>query len=320
MPAHDVMKGKSLYFIVISFALSIFFFSPIRAHAATDTLVEQVIPPSANNSACAQLQVSELHPYIYEGALHSFEFTISNPTYVALGGTVGDSPVDFQYMSRWQDAQGMLRIHVDIPSTSLERDLPIHIVLLSGTGQVTCAASVSSIVPAVYQPHYPTNTGGGTPISNPPVTTGGSPSTPTGQTGNEGQGTVGTSGEATSAPMFVGALHSLGNLCQVGGASRLWIVLVVLYALFVLTLILQRPDSFGERTLEWNIALILVLFLGLVAFWYLSLSCRTGPWAPAASTGIAVIGLVGLMILGRPMTRPVLLLEKKEGEGSEKKK
>ena len=109
--------------------------------------------------------------------------------------------------------------------------------------------------------------------------------------------------------MLVGALHSLGNLCQIGGASRLWIVLIVLYGLFVLTLLLQNPDTFGEKSLEWNIALILLLYVGLVAFWYLSVNCRTGAWAPAIATAIAIFGLICLLILGKIEERPVLLLE-----------
>lgn len=307
MSAHDISPRNFLRAATATFAVLILFCLPSPAHAATYVRVNSAIPPNADPHSCAPIQVSDIQPYIYGGKLHSFEFTISNPSYVALGGTVGDEVIGFQYMTRWLDSGG-LRIHIDVQSKSLANDLPIQIILLSAAGSVTCTAAVSSVVPAVPQPVPQTSYPPTTIPSEKPV---GTPSTePMPSEQGEGQAQA----AATSAPMFVGALHSLGNLCQVGGASRLWIVLVVLYALFVITLILQKPDTFGDRTLEWNIALILILFLGLVAFWYLSLSCRTGPWAPAATTGIAIIGLVALLIFGRPTARPIFLLEEKKVE------
>jgi hypothetical protein len=321
MSAHRNIRGTILLSAGIFCALVIGF-APVSTQAATGLNVRQVLPPAAtNNAACAPILVSEVQPHIYGGALHSFDFSITAPSYVALGGSVGNMPVDFQYMSRWREANGNIRIHVDVPTTPLTSDLPINIVLISAAGQVTCTATVSTVIPKmIFVPQYPT-----TP-TYPSSPTPSHPSRPAQQTETPkeshvtpptkpvqtGKGSTTPTESATSAPMFVGVLHSMGNICQVGGASKLWTVLLVLYALFVLTLLLQKPDTFGLKSLEWNIALILLLFLGLVAFWYLSLACRTGTWALLLSTAIAVFGLLALLILGQPETRPVLLLKDKE--------
>ena len=315
MRAYRNLGGTVFLSMSIFFALSIAF-SPTSTQAATNVSLRELLPPAGNNAACAPIQVSDVHPNIYGGKMDSFDFLISAPSYVALGGSVGETPVDFHYMTRWQDLNGNLRIHVDLPSTSLSRDLPIQVVLISAAGQVICSATVSTVIPKlIYIPHYPTTPKVPTSSHPAPVSQGnpsGTHPVPPPATSGSEQGSETSAGLTTSSVMFVGALHSLGSLCQVGGSSRLWIVLVVLYALFVLTLLLQKADSFGERTMEWNIALVLVLFVGLLAFWYLSLTCRTGIWAPVLSTLIALFGLICLLILGGPSERPLLLLEDRE--------
>src|SRR6185369_12895196 len=102
----------------------------------------QAIPPAASSSACALIQVSDVHPFIYDGELHSFDFMINEPSYVALGGSVGDQPIDFQYFTRWQGpVNNVVRMHVDVTPVALTQDTPIRIVLISAAGQVTCTAT-----------------------------------------------------------------------------------------------------------------------------------------------------------------------------------
>src|SRR6185503_20384579 len=128
MSAHDISRSNFLYAAAATCAFLLFCL-PLHAHAETSVRVSGAIPPNADPRNCSALQVSEVHPYIYDGALHSFEFTISNPSYVALGGSVGDESVDFQYITRWLDGN-TLRIHVDVASVSLANDLPLQVVLL----------------------------------------------------------------------------------------------------------------------------------------------------------------------------------------------
>src|SRR4051812_36514428 len=108
--------------VLFAFAIALL---PAQTHAdsATDVAIRQAIPPAATSSACALLQVSDVHPFIYKGELHSFDFLINEPSYVALGGTVGEEPIGFQYITRWQGpAAGVVRIHVDVTPTLLTRD------------------------------------------------------------------------------------------------------------------------------------------------------------------------------------------------------
>jgi hypothetical protein len=123
--------------------------------------------------------------------------------------------------------------------------------------------------------------------------------------------------------MFVGALHSLGDACTAGSATGLWATLLVLYALFIIVLLLQAPEFFGNRTYEWNAALILLVFLALIAFWYLSSACRAGPWVAITASLIAFAGLIAGLFESGPPSREssALLLNKpteqlKLGEGA----
>jgi apolipoprotein N-acyltransferase len=93
-------------------------------------------------------------------------------------------------------------------------------------------------------------------------------------------------------PTLVTATHSLGTVCTTGaGPTKLWALLLVLYAAFVALLASMRKKA-GESELDWSIPLTVLSFLGLLFFWYLSAVCRTGAWAPIVATIIACAGLI----------------------------
>lgn len=291
---------------VALFILAAFFAAPSTSHAATAIATNQVLPP--NQQTCPVVGATDITPYVYDGALNSFDITVSDPSYVAISGTVGDTPVSFEYMTRWFDANGGVRMHVDLPSIALTRDMPVTITLVSAHPKgspITCIATVTTVVPAVngyipqptpsvpasgntgsntvpthQQPAYPWNhisyTQPTKPVSAPAT-----------------HGPTATTATTTHIPALVTATHSLGDVCtSKGGPAKLWTALLVLYAIFVWVIAVMRGKDLESS--DWNVGLVVAAFLGLLFFWYISAVCRTGSWAPILATIIACTGLIAL--------------------------
>ena len=284
----------------IAFAAALILVGMPIVTAASTVLPMQALPP-ATQTSCAPVTFSDIVPYIYERHLDSFDITLSDASYVAVATTVDNRPVAFSYISRWQNADGTLRMHVDLQPTDLITDVLVQITFLSahndsGGNAVTCIFNVPARIAAVAQPQGPADKSS---VSKPAPTT-------------LKPGPVSTSSmPETRNPGLVSATSSLGNLCADGGASRLWMVLMVLYVLLVFTLCAQdaAPDS---RMRQWNIGLILAVFLGLLIFWYVSAACRTGPWAPIVATLIAIAGLLYTMLRPNGVQQILLLRDGKD--------
>ena len=109
------------------------FVLPVFASAATvSNLVsptQQLLPRGANT--CAPLQVQSVNPYVYNGSLDSFDVTVTDASYVSVIGSVGDAGIPLSFMTRRINADGALRIHVDIQSTPVAGTLPVSLTLLS---------------------------------------------------------------------------------------------------------------------------------------------------------------------------------------------
>ncbi|MBI5470602.1 hypothetical protein HY968_04795 [Candidatus Kaiserbacteria bacterium] len=295
-------------------ALALVIFAPGSASANT-VLPSQILPPGQN--ACAAITLSDIQAHVYNGSLDSFDFTVSDPSYVAIAASAGDVSVPFYFMTRWANADGSLRMHVDMPESPRGPDVTIRVTLLAalkdstGASQ-TCAYSLSGLVTGIMAPtpyvpivsyEYPSDTVTTMP---PPVIT-------EGDKGGDIGGIQGTTSSTTTVPQIettgaVTATNALNNLCLVGGASKLWAILLVLYLIFVLTLVLQKFDEASLYSREWNVALILAIFVGLLLFWYVSAQCRTGSWAPALATLIAIVGLIATML--KPEIQHQILLLK----------
>lgn len=286
------MRSRVNFFLV-AFLIGIVSAMPNGARAATDVVVRQVLPPRAQT--CPSLDASDVRPHVYGGALHSFDILISDSLYVAVGGSVGDARLSFQYMTRWRQVDGSLRIHVDVETTSLHAAVPVRITLLStstGGRPITCIAVISALVAPAAEKEGRSNAPYGAPVSaanKKAVPASLSVSKANGSATNILVGTVGS-----SAVRVVTAAQALGDVCATPtGSARLGVVLIVLYAIFAAAFVSQK-DGVSDTRLkrDRHVVLILAIFVALLFFWYLSAPCRVGPWAPALATLVACGGLL----------------------------
>lgn len=289
---------------------------PVKALALdATTQTSQVLPVGGN--ACSPVSATNFTPYIYDGALHSFEFTISDASYVALIGSTGNTSIPFNLMTRKTDASGMLRIHVDVQTTPIAGTLPLKVTLLSArSGSPVCLTVVSMGVgsgPVAIQ-NIPTVNTPPTTVSvapaTPPVasTPKPSPVTPVPTT----QQVLTTS--SSEGSVVAGIQNPFRNLCASdASAYRLWLILLVLYMLIVgAVLWAEFPMSVPwARTPERIATIILALLLLLLAFWYFSISCRAALWMPLVAFLVAVLGLLAAFWNHPRVTQLLLIQETK---------
>lgn len=275
--------------------LSALFLLPASTSALeVKSTTAQLLPPGGNT--CAPIQVSSVTPYVYGGALNSFEFTVSDASYVAVVGSVGKTSIPLRYFTRYPAAQGGVRMHVDVNTTSVSGTLPVTITLLSArTGAPVCASVISM------------DFGSGTasaPTAQRPAT----PPAPTAPSAPKAP----TVGDAT-APAVAGVANAplnKGFCVSDASAYRLWLVLLIIYALAVGSLLwLEFPLGWSwAQTPERIAAAILALLVLLLGFWYLSASCRAALWMPLLAFLIAVLGLLAAF-WNHPKVTRLLLLE-----------
>ncbi len=292
---------------------------PVRASALEATAqTAQVLPPGG--TSCTAVPVSNFTPYIYDGALHSFEFTLPDPSYVALLGSVGDTPLSFRLMTRRVDASGMLRVHVDIYTTPIVGTLPLQVTLLSAPSGKVCLTTVSMSVgsgPVVVQNIPPVvSTTPTTPSTVSATPNQSSSVTPAPQPTSGSEPVVSTTEHvlttSTATGSVLGTLQNpFRNMCASDASSyRLWLILLVLYMLIVgAALWAEFPMSLAwARTPERIATIILVFLLLLLAFWYFSISCRAALWMPLVAFLVAVLGLLAAF-WNHPRVTQLLLIE-----------
>lgn len=269
----------------------------------------QILPVGSNT--CAAAGVSGFTPYVYEGSLDAFEFTVADSSYVAIAATVGNTSVPFNQMVRRADTSGGVRIHADLQSTPVRSGLPVSVTMLSakGSGQPVCITLVATTVTSEGElsltPPTPTPVPTPKPTTPPVSTTAPKPApTPTPSPVNPAPtSTVGKPSTATSAA-FATTQSILKNMCTGAGADRLWFVLLAIFAAIVAFSVFgqsQVPPAL--RTQEWTAGAIVVPFLLLFGLWYFVESCRTTPWVPVIATIIALAGL-GIAFWERGTKRP----------------
>lgn len=293
-------------------AVAFFVGAPGISHAAVSATAatDQVIPPGG--VSCATPQVESTQPYIYDGSLDSFDITISDASYVALSGTVGDTVVPFRYMTRRVEADGSLLVHADIPSTPIQGTVAVSVTLLSARpGQPVCQTTVKFDLtgPAATMPVVsttPSTSGAGENASAPATnsdttgdTSSGSQSSATTTPGVSAAGTF-----VTASPVLKSALErGLANSCTESGSFELWFVLLALYAAIVAFIGFTRPlVARGPQTIA---SIIIVPLIILVAFWYFAVSCRAADWIPVV---ILAIGMLGLLVAFRNDENPITAL------------
>lgn len=316
------MKRTGAIAFISSFVLTALFAFIPSAQADTIVRVAQVLPP--NGQACPVLGATDVTPYIYDGELHSFDISITDSAYVAVSAQVGGVGVPFSQVSRWFNGQTGVKLHVDIQPTPLTADLPITVTLVAphaGTQGVTCVATLGAIVPAVHPARTvpePVGQDGGVPSQHSPAYV--PPQYPWSHISYQNNASAkpvpthpaATATAATSGASVVTATHALGNACTtVGGPARVWVILLVLYAIFT-WLLASRMVMAGKESRDWNVALVVAGFLALLFFWYISAACRTGSWAPILATIIACAGLIALTQSSAGGEGGVLLLNKQK--------
>lgn len=305
---HRTLLALSVTILCVS---SVVIFPSKTSALEVSSRTQQLLPLGGGN-ACAQLPVTSFTPYIYDGALHSFEFTVHDASYVAIFGSVGDSSLSFNKLTRRVDASGSVRIHADIETTPIRGTLPLQVTLLSArTGQPVCLGIVSMsvgsglvqpppiIAPITPRPAVPAKSPVTTPDAPEVVSSSSSPSEST----------------ATSAPSVTPVVNTiqskLSDLCaSEASAYRLWLILLVLFALIVgVTLWAEFPMSMPwARTPERIATIILVLLLLLLGFWYLSAACRAALWMPLVAFLIATLGLLAAF-WNHPRVTQLLLIK-----------
>lgn len=275
--AHKAI-GFAFVFTLVAFVL------PISASAATlSTVATQttgIIPAGA--STCTQLQVTSVVPYVYDEALHSFDITIADPSYVSVVGSVGNTGIPLNFMSRKMNPDGTLRIHVDIQPVPVSGTLPISLTLLSNKGgSVLCAAVVSFSLsgPVVQAPVKP----------QPPVAT----PIQSGTSSATGTVSAGPSTAATSStPVVGGGLRSaLSAACVAAGPYQLWFILLALFMVAVGLVAFAEPPL-ANKDSRIPLAAILIPLVLLLGFWYLATPCRVAGWIPVVLIVAAAIGLI----------------------------
>src|SRR3989344_1069567 len=275
-----------------------FIIIPKQASAAElSAQTAQILP--LGGSTCTPLAVSGFTPYVYGGALNSFEFYVHDTSYVALIGSAGGTSIPFNTMTRRAGPSGSVQIHVDVAATPINGTLPVAVTLLSakGSGQPVCisvvtatvqsSGSVAVITPIspspIVRPTPPAPTPA--PAKPAPTTSAPAPVTPTPAT---------TGGAAATSPLLASIQNSLRSACVAdGGAVRIWFLLLAVYALIVIAALFWRPSqippAYGK---EWVASAITIPFILLFGFWYLVESCRISPWVPAIAILIALAGLL----------------------------
>jgi len=323
-PATHRIVAITLISVMFSVAFAAF---PGGAAADISSVRTQQLLPVGGNT-CTPLSAYDFAPYVYDKTLHSFAFTVSNSSYVALAGSVGGTSVPFYLMTRHGDAMGALRVHVDIPTTPVSKGLLLSVTLVSaqGGGQPVCMSTVSMMVSGTTgSAEGSVSVSTTAPISITSVTTE-APSVPNDATGSaegseESTGVTETiakieeEGRPTSVPedegvvkestvLSIGSLQNkVVELCATGNRARVWIVLLAVYAVIaVIAVLAQFPASWAYSTGQRTATLLTPLIL-LLGFWYFAESCRPTLWAPIAAILVALAGLAGIY-REYPQTKP----------------
>ena len=300
--AKIALRTATFIFISITFCAGV---SAFPSAVAAEVVSVQTRELLQGSSSCAPLSAYDFTPYIYDGALHSFEFTIPDSSYVALSGTAGDTSIPFQFMTRRGGSSSSLRVHVDIQTAPIPGRLPLSVTLLSAKGggpvcmsTVVMAASSSSqttlppVAPTVpaQTPTQTTNTPSGSSISD----TGNIP-----QKNRTLATTSSSTAESSSTSTAVSFLTSIQNkivesCAPMGSALRLWMILLAMYLAVVAVAVLAQTPALRTYSIGQRTATILTPLILLLAFWYFTESCRATPWVPLAAILIAAVGLLAL--------------------------
>lgn len=295
---------RTIYGGLTAIALAALFALPGSAAASDDLAIQtgQVLPPGQNT--CPALVVTGIQVYLQEDGVHSFDLSISDPSYVALVGTVGDQLVPFNQMTRRINPDGSLRIHADINTMGVRGSLPVTVTMLSAAGGRTCITAVA------FSVHGNAGTVP-TPTPAPGTTPGGAPSPAGGQGAPVTPTAPVTGGKGTTTP--VGGVLAAGSLyrtleaaCGGSGDVTLWLILLALYAVWAAFAALSSHRVLETRPFL-RIAAIAAPAVLLILFWLIVAVCRAGWWVPIVTLLIGAAALYAAYVQ-KPGLKKVIYL------------
>jgi hypothetical protein len=282
--------GISTVALLAGTSLFLFALALTPAIASADTIpavsVQQLVP---GVTACAAPSVLSFTPYVYNGSLDSFEVVISDKSYVALGGTIGNTSIPLQFISRWDQQGNTVRLHVDVSSTPVQGTLSVSLLMLSAQqGSGVCAGTVTFTLagPSAPAPTSPptTPTPAKIPARQAPATTSSS--------------TVSAIPVITASVIespFSGLTSSVSRICSTNqGAYELWLTLLALYFVFVTAVVFSDVPAVRDAV-AISAIVVLAPLIALFALWYGTPDCRVTVWVGIASCIVALGGLVGLL-------------------------
>ena len=310
-PQRTTQRVAAIAFISAAFCVSLSVFPSSISADIVGTQTRALI--AVAGSACVPLSAYGFTPYVYDGALHSFEFTVPDSSYVALTGTVGNTSIPFQFMTRRGDANS-LRVHVDVATTPISGMLPLSVTLVSSKGsqQSVCMATVVMAASsagvesnAVIKPQEMPGTGADagamppkasvSPSSqdNLPSLLGKGAQSPTSTVSDLG---VTSSVDTETTPSVFANLQNkiVASCMAISGAMRLWVILLAIYAAITAFAVFAQLPAPQTYSLGQRVATIVAPLVLLLGFWYLAETCRATPWALVAAIAIALLGVAGL--------------------------
>ncbi|MCE9541520.1 hypothetical protein K8R03_03100 [Candidatus Kaiserbacteria bacterium] len=254
------------------------------AASSVTSSTAQLLPPGG--ASCQQLMVTSVTPYVYDGALDSFDVVIPDSSYVAISGSVGNTVIPFRQMTRFMNPDGQLRIHTDIDSSGIHGSLPVSITLLSARqGSPVCATIVSFAVSASGTTAPGTTPAPAQPAPQP------APSKPApSKPSVPNVPSVPTPVAPVPVPTL-GSVSSFAALCAASGAYQLWFILLALYVVIAAIAALSRPPLI-QKNPAIPVAMILTPLILLVGFWYFVPVCRAASWIPIVLLIIAIVGIL----------------------------
>ncbi|MBI4068152.1 hypothetical protein HY413_01945 [Candidatus Kaiserbacteria bacterium] len=253
----------------------------IRAEAAT-------MPAVCVNAPT----IENFKPYVYEdGDLHSFDYTVvGDGTPVATATVVGGHALESRFTTYWQTGTTQAtKLHVDVPSWyGIAGE--VHIMV-----SVMTATSIDCVVQKEFVVQLPTrHLTAPTPVTptHPATPTGTSSTTKLAEKGktthtdkkpdvNEGKGMVGSG--ITDTVM-------LGKQCK-SWPKMTWIFLILICIVAVFVIIDSLPYLLAGNGVRFAVTL-LVMFLVLLALWFMFDRCREHRWFPIAVTLLTLGTLV----------------------------
>jgi len=267
----------------------------------------------ATSAECQTPTIGQFQPYIYNGELHSFDYTITRPntntSYLPLIVTANDQEIPLSFVTVWEKEGQNVRVHVDVPLSNLS-GLSGQVTITTGSMQITngpppiCIFSktFSTTLPSAQSPVSPvqmadTDDSRETSTENEDVAT-------TPSENDEGgvsedavdSGQVAENDDATStSKSFFSTLLDAFTGRGVASASCTtapwwtWTILTILaFAVAITTVLYMSVIVRKNLWLTLSVLLPLLVFLGL---WYVLDECRHFVWFPV----IALLLSIGVL-------------------------